>query len=104
MEDNFWTRVKRLMKSHKISQKEFAQYTGIPVRTLWGWMYRDCIPDATRACLIAQALGVTVEYLVMGINDFNADDRIQRTSERKSAAQEIRKLALKIGEQTERLK
>ena len=104
MEDNFWARVKQLIKYHKIKQKDFAQYIDVPIRTFWGWIYRDCIPDAARACAIAQALGVTVEYLVMGRDDINADDRMQRTFERKSAAGEIKKLVLKIGEQTDRLK
>ena len=104
MEDQFWDRVKRLMKSHKISQKDFARYLDIPIRTFWGWIHRDCIPDASRACRIAQALGVTVEYLVMGTDDFNAEDRMHRTFERKSAAEEIRKLTLKIEEQADRLK
>ena len=69
MEDSYWGRVKGLQRAHKISQNDLAEYTGIPIRTLWGWIYRDCIPDASRACLIAQALGVTVEYLVTGVDD-----------------------------------
>ena len=104
MQDNFWARVKRLMKSHKISQKNFALYTGIPIRTFWGWIHRNCIPDASRACAIAEALGVTVEYLVRGIDDINVEDRIHRTYERKSAGEQIKKLALRIDAETERLK
>ena len=104
MEDQFWTRVKRLLKSHRISQENFARYIGIPSRTFWGWIHRDCIPDAARACSIAEALGVTVEYPVRGTDDVNAEDRMHRIYERKSAAEEIRKLVLKIGDETERLK
>ena len=104
MEDNFWIRTKRLIKAHKMSQNDFALYVGIPVRTFWSWIYRNVIPDASRACAIAQALGVTVEYLVMGLDDFNAEDRMHRTEERKSATAEIQKLAKQIGDETERLK
>ena len=104
MQDYFWARAKRLIKAHKLSQKDFAEYVGIPISTFWGWIHRNCIPDATRACAIAQALGVTVEYLVTGIDDFNAEDRMRRTEERKSATEEIRKLALRIGGETERLR
>ena len=92
------------MRSHKITQKNFAAYIGIPTRTFWGWIHRDCIPDASRACTIAEALGVTVEYLVRGSNDINAEDRIHRTFERKSAAAKIKKLAVKIDAETERLR
>ena len=104
MEDNFWTRVKLHIKAHRMSRKEFAEYTGIPGRTFESWIRRNCIPDATRACVIAQALGVTVEYLIMGIDDFNAEDRMKRVEERKSATEEIIKLALKICNETERLR
>jgi len=103
MENNFWARVKRLMRSHKITQKNFATYIGIPTRTFWGWIHRDCIPDATRACAIAEALGVTVEYLVRGSNDINAEDRMRRTFERKSATEEIQRLAAQIGTEAKRL-
>ena len=104
MKDDFWTRAKRLIKAHKLTQKEFAEYADIPINTFWGWINRNCIPDAARACAIAQALGVTVEYLVTGIDDFNAEDRIRRTEERKSATEKITKLAQKICSETERLK
>ena len=103
MEYHFWARVKRLIKAHKISQKNFAAYIGIPIRTFWGWIYRNCIPDASRACVIAEALGVTVEYLVRGTDDINAKDRMHRIFERKSAAIEIKKLVREIGKQTKRL-
>ena len=40
----------------------------------------------------------------MGIDDFNAEDRMHRTEERKSASEEIKKLAMKICNETERLR
>jgi len=45
-----------------------------------------------------------VEYLVRGSNDINAEDRMHRTRERKTAAEEIGKLALKIVNETQRLR
>jgi len=104
MTDQFWIRVKRLLKSHKISQQNFAIYIGVPTRTFWGWIHRNCIPDASRACAIAEALGVTVEYLVRGCDDINAEDRMHRTFARKSATLKIKKLALKIEAETKRLR
>ena len=92
------------MKAHKISQEKFAEYIGLTVRTLWGWIYHNRIPDAATACSIAEALGVTVEYLVRGTDDINAEDRIHRTEERKSAAVQIQKLVRQIGDETERIR
>ena len=103
MAESFWQRAKNLIKSHKISQHDFAVYIGIPPRTFWGWIHRNVIPDASRACLIAEALGVTVEYLVRGTDDDDLNDRQKRTSDRKTAVMEIRKLVKRINEKTKML-
>lgn len=104
MEESFWTRAQRLIKAHKISQAKFAEYLSLPLPTFSGWIYHNRMPDAATACCIAEALGVTVEYLVRGNDDINAEDRMQRTEERKSAAVQIQKLAQQIGDETERLR
>jgi transcriptional regulator with XRE-family HTH domain len=62
----FWSRVKKELKAHRCSQKYLAEYVGIALQTLRGWIHYDRIPDAITACYIAEALGVTVEYLVRG--------------------------------------
>jgi len=100
----FWTRVKQQIKAHKYSQTKLADYIGIPLQTLRGWIHYKRIPDAAIACNIAEALGVTVEYLVRGSDDINADYKQQRTFIRKSAAEQIHKLARQIAEETGRLK
>jgi len=100
MKDPFWNRVNRLLKAHRISQKQFAEYMGMPPGTFKSWIYRNDIPDAKSACQIAEGLGVTVEYLVRGSDDINAEDRTQRTLKRKTATVEISKLAQKILEET----
>ena len=104
MAEIFWTRVKKLMKAHKISQKEFAEYIEIPVDTFQGWIRYNRIPDAITACGMAEALGVTVEYPIRGTDDINLEDRMRRTSERKSATEKIQKLARQIGDEAERLR
>ena len=103
-QDFFWTRVKAQLKAHKFSQTKLADYIGMPVQTLWGWIHYKRMPDAETACQIAEALGVTVEYLVRGSDDVNADDKMQRTFNRKTAADEIKKLSTRIGEVTEYLR
>jgi transcriptional regulator with XRE-family HTH domain len=48
-------------------QKELAAKTGISLKTIENYVKKDSsIPSADKAVLIAQALGVTVEYLVTG--------------------------------------
>ncbi|MDR0301395.1 MAG: helix-turn-helix domain-containing protein [Treponema sp.] len=50
-----------------IEQKELAAKTGLSLKTIENYVKKDSsIPSADKAVLIAQALGVTVEYLVSG--------------------------------------
>jgi transcriptional regulator with XRE-family HTH domain len=50
-----------------IGQKELAAKTGLSLKTIENYVKKDSsIPSADKAVLIAQALGVTVEYLVTG--------------------------------------
>ena len=101
---SFWTRVKQQVKAHRYSQKRLADYIEVPVQTLWGWIHYNRIPDAETACCIAEALGVTVEYLVRGNDDINAGDKMEKTYTRKTATEQISKLAQQIGEEAERLR
>ena len=50
-----------------MGQKELAAKTGLSLKTIENYVKKDSsIPSADKAVLIAQALGVTVEYLVTG--------------------------------------
>ena len=50
-----------------MEQKELAAKTGLSLKTIENYVKKDSsIPSADKAVLIAQALGVTVEYLVTG--------------------------------------
>ena len=94
--NSFWKRVKDLIKAHKISQKRFAEHTGINYSTLKSWMHFDRIPDVNTACDIADALGVSMEYLVRGDNQKVQQKKAKAVRKRKIAAANIRKMALKI--------
>jgi transcriptional regulator with XRE-family HTH domain len=78
--ETFWGRVKQLIKKNGMTQKDAAKSFGLPYNTVRGWMYKDIIPTAIDACKIAQALGVTVEYLVSGKNprEKRADSTIKK--------------------------
>jgi len=93
----FWDRVKKLVKAHKITYAEFAKYIGISHNTFKGWISNNRIPDAYTTFDISTALGVTVEYLVTGTDGRASKNREKEAFERKTAAAEILKMALRIG-------
>jgi transcriptional regulator with XRE-family HTH domain len=50
-----------------MEQKELAAKTGLSLKTIENYVKKDSsLPTADKAVLIAQALGVTVEYLITG--------------------------------------
>lgn len=62
--------MKETMDFMYIGQKELAVKTGLSLKTIENYLKKDSsIPSADKAVLIAQALGVTVEYLVTGKNE-----------------------------------
>ena len=89
----FWERTKKLIRAHKISQKNFADYVGINYNTLKFWMCYGFLPIADLACNIADALGVSVEYLVKGADEEAMKVREEEALTRKTAASEIKKMA-----------
>ena len=63
---SFWLRVKALLKTTKTTQKTFAEYLGIPLRTLEFWIYRGIYPLVSDAYRMAKYFGVSVDYLITG--------------------------------------
>lgn len=50
-----------------MEQKELAEKTGLSLKTIENYVKKDSsVPSVDKAVLIAQALGVSVEYLVNG--------------------------------------
>jgi transcriptional regulator with XRE-family HTH domain len=92
----FWGRVKELMKAHKITQNSFARYINVNYNTFKYWICYGLFPDACTACDIAEALGVSVEYLVRGADGKSTKERNEKTLKRKNAAAQIKKMALQI--------
>jgi transcriptional regulator with XRE-family HTH domain len=88
----FWERVKKLIKAHKTSQEQLSFYLGISLSTLKCWIQHNRIPDAYTACDMAEALGVSVEYLVKGTDGKAMEMREKDTLSRKTAAADIKKM------------
>lgn len=89
----FWSRVKDLIRAHKISQEKFASYIGMKYSTFKSWIYNNRIPDIFTGHDMAIALGVSMEYLVTGNDGQAAEIRSKQVLERKIAAREIKKMA-----------
>ena len=86
MEKNtFWGRAKPLIKTHNMTQKQFADFLGIPYETFKGWLRFDRVPDLSTAYSIAYALGVTLDYLFSGKDRDIAAKRLWEIEARKAA-------------------
>ena len=103
MREPFWQRTLELIKVHKISQVNFAAYIGINYDTFRGWIRHNRIPIATNACNIADALGVTVEYLVKGKDGAALALRMKQVEQRKAAAIKLKKHLLNLVKTSEHL-
>ena len=103
MYELFWVRVKNQLKAHKISQEKFADYIGVSPGTLKGWIHYDRIPDAFCTSDMADALGVTMEYLVRGEDSGREDLRMQQVYERKNASDKIKSLITMLESEAARI-
>jgi len=99
----FWKRVKTQIKAHKISQTRFAEYIGINPRTFQGWIRYNRIPDIDTAMYMAVALGVGVEYLVLGEDGKAMEIRAQQVEERKIAISRVKKMLKTIRKEIRRV-
>ena len=104
MDRSFWKRVKDLCRAHKINQEDFAHYVDINIWTLKGWIYHNRIPDAISACDIADALGVSVEYLVRGVDGAAAARRMRQVKKQKVISARIKDLVTKLEQESQRLR
>ena len=64
---SFRENLREILEFQSMEQKELAAKSGLSLKTIENYVKKDsCIPSADKAVMIAQALGVTVEYLVTG--------------------------------------
>ena len=63
---DFWQRVKYLLKDNNINQQDIADTLNMRADSFSKWIQKDRLPDAEETYKIAEALGVSVEYLVTG--------------------------------------
>ncbi|MBO7517961.1 MAG: helix-turn-helix transcriptional regulator [Methanobrevibacter sp.] len=72
----FWTNVKTLLDIRNLTQKELSALSDINLGTLKNQICRNVIPDAVEAVKIAQALNTTVEFLVTGTEENQAEKEL----------------------------
>jgi transcriptional regulator with XRE-family HTH domain len=68
---DFYTRVKRLSKEKRLSLQELIISTGLNHASYYSLQRDGNLPRADEALAIAQALGTTVEFLLLGIEPEN---------------------------------
>ena len=64
---NFWERVDDLLDRNDINKKTLAYEAGFDASNITKGIKNNNIPSAETAVKIAQVLGVSVEYLVNGV-------------------------------------
>ena len=101
--DSFWGRVKPLIKAHKMTHKQFADYMGISMNTFNGWIRYNRIPDTGTAYDMAVVLGVTLNYLLGGKEAEIADWRLKELAARDAAAR-ILELSAQIQDEVSKLR
>jgi transcriptional regulator with XRE-family HTH domain len=85
---DFWDRIQLLIKKNKTTQEKIAKECGISYGTFRGWIWKGICPPLLDSYNIAQALGVTVEYLLMG-----KDNRDKKTEAKIRKARSLLQMA-----------
>ncbi len=70
---DFWQRVKSLL-DRDLNRAWLSEEIGVPTNTFSNWLARDFDPKLSKALAIADALGVSVEYLATGKESYSIDD------------------------------
>ena len=65
---NFWERVDDLLDRNDINKKTLAYEAGFDASNITKGIKNNNVPSAETAVKIAQVLGVSVEYLVNGVD------------------------------------
>lgn len=77
---DFWIRVKDLIRERNTTQDKIALQINERADNFSRWIQKDRLPDAEQTYKIANALGVSVEYLVTG-NQSNNKEKIDKIVE-----------------------
>ena len=65
----FWTMVLSAMNEQHLRKQDIIDRAGINGSTFHNWIKRDTMPQVDEALKLADALGVSIRYLVTGLDD-----------------------------------
>lgn len=71
--NEFWYRLKKLIKENGLTQKRLSEKMGLPARTIETWINQKTIPNAQQLNLFSEIFGVSIDFLVMGKTTNNAE-------------------------------
>jgi transcriptional regulator with XRE-family HTH domain len=90
---SFRENLREALDFNDMEQKELAAQTGISLKTIENYLKQgSSMPSADKAVRIAQALGVSVEYLVTGGENCSEETRILLNAELYRLFKSIEKL------------
>jgi transcriptional regulator with XRE-family HTH domain len=67
--ERFWNRIRKLIKDGGYTQRQFADFCGIPLNTLRGWMSKGILPPLEDAYIMSGKLSVSIDEFVLGKRD-----------------------------------
>jgi ribosome-binding protein aMBF1 (putative translation factor) len=62
----FWDRVNKEVENQATTQKWLASQCGVSINTFKSWVSKQILPNAEQALRISRALGVTIDWLILG--------------------------------------
>lgn len=77
-EENFWLRVKELLKNQGITQKELSKKLELNDRAVDSWVQKGNVPGVFDCYKISQILGVSIDYLLTGEEDNRYKDLVNK--------------------------
>ena len=73
----FWTKVMAAMNEQNLRKQDIIDRAGFHGSTFHTWIKRDALPQVDDALKLADALGVSVRYLVTGLDEEQLPHDIQ---------------------------
>lgn len=93
-EENFGTRVEKLMKEKQVKPFDFYRAMNIVPQAFYDWKKKGQVPSAKTALKVAHYFGVSVEYLVSGVETNPLVSKVEELQER------LRKISAYVTELT----
>ena len=79
--NDFWNRVKYLCRVNRITKKDFAARCGVTEQNLTSQANIGRTPKITQTMLMAETLGVSIDYLITGKDSTQIQTENERLKE-----------------------